>query len=240
MVVYWLSKTAASRVTCNRKLDFRPDWRPNFFGTVLSDCFAVLIDGGFARRALNKGKPPDSTQFHQLVEDIKADQSLKSFHLHRVYFYDTTPFEATVSKPLNGGPINFGQTPVASASKVLFDQLKKLPFFSLRMGETACNGWQLNDKALLKANGDELVVTKDDLTPKINQKGVDMRIGMDIAALTLKDHVKVIVLVTGDSGFVPAMKFARREGAQLFLCSFGRHLKPAMYEHSDLVLNIPT
>jgi uncharacterized LabA/DUF88 family protein len=65
-----------------------------------------------------------------------------------------------------------------------------------------------------------------------------MRIGMDIASLTLKHHVKVIVLVTGDSDFVPAMKFARREGAQLFLCSFGRHVKPAMLEHSDLMLDI--
>ena len=40
-----------------------------------------------------------------------------------------------------------------------------------------------------------------------------MRVGLDIASLTLKKQVEVIVLVTGDSDFVPAMKFARREGA---------------------------
>ncbi len=31
----------------------------------------------------------------------------------------------------------------------------------------------------------------------------------------MKRHANVIVLVAGDSDFVPAMKFARREGAQI-------------------------
>lgn len=65
-----------------------------------------------------------------------------------------------------------------------------------------------------------------------------MRIGMDIAALTLKRQVQIIVLVSGDSDFVPAMKFARREGAQVFLCSLGQHVRPAMLEHSDLTLDL--
>jgi len=208
----------------------------------MADCFAILIDGGFARRALRKtgaAPPPDATRFQQLVTDISAHPALASLRLHRVYFYDAAPLEATVNKPLNGGQINFGQHEVASTSKALFDALKVLPFFSLRMGETSFNGWQVKPKALLAAQGGQMPVTEAELQPKINQKGVDMRIGMDMAALTLKHHVKVIVLVTGDSDFVPAMKFARREGVQMFLCSFGKRMKPAMYEHSDLQLDIP-
>ncbi len=65
-----------------------------------------------------------------------------------------------------------------------------------------------------------------------------MRIGMDIAALTLKKHVQVIVLVSGDSDFVPAMKFARREGALVFLVPLGQNVKTSMLEHSDLTLSI--
>jgi uncharacterized LabA/DUF88 family protein len=57
------------------------------------------------------------------------------------------------------------------------------------------------------------------IEPNIRQKGVDMRIGLDIASLTLKKQVQVIVLVTADSDFIPAMKFARREGAQLVIDS---------------------
>lgn len=65
-----------------------------------------------------------------------------------------------------------------------------------------------------------------------------MRIGMDIAALTLKRQAQAIVLVSGESDFVPAMKFARREGANLYLVPLGQRVKPAMLEHSDLVLQV--
>jgi uncharacterized LabA/DUF88 family protein len=202
------------------------------------DRYAVLIDGGFARRCLRSKTPADASRFDRLTQAIAAHPALSGMRLHRIYYYDATPLEETRAKPLNGGVVNFGQNAVASRSKTLFDELKRLPFFSLRMGETTFNGWQLDSKKLSATQGSSMSVTEAELQPKITQKGVDMRIGMDIASLTLKHHVRVIVLVTGDSDFVPAMKFARREGAQLFLCSFGRHVKPAMHEHSDLLLDI--
>ncbi len=65
-----------------------------------------------------------------------------------------------------------------------------------------------------------------------------MRVGLDIASPTLKKQVEVIVLVTGDSDFVPAMKFARREGAQLFLVALGHHVVDEMLEHADLMLEL--
>lgn len=202
------------------------------------DRYAVLIDGGFARRCLRTKDPADAARFQALVDAIARQSALAALRLHRVYYYDALPLEEVRTKPLNGGVIDFGQSPIASRSKTLYDELKRLPFFSLRMGETSMNGWQIDDKILGSAASESLTVKAEHLVPKITQKGVDMRIGMDIAALTLKEHVKVIVLVTGDSDFVPAMKFARREGVQLFLCSFGRRVKPAMYEHSDLMFDI--
>ena len=84
----------------------------------------------------------------------------------------------------------------------------------------------------------EVSVTAEDLLPNVQQKGVDMRVGLDIASLTLKRQVEVIVLVTGDSDFIPAMKFARREGAQLFLVALGHNVLDEMREHADLMLEI--
>lgn len=107
---------------------------------------------------------------------------------------------------------------------------------ALRLGELSFNGWSIKARKLDRAPGEKLEIGEGDLKPAITQKGVDMRIGMDIAALTLKKQAQVIVLVTGDSDFVPAMKFARREGAQLFLAPLGHRIKETMYEHSDLVL----
>ena len=38
-----------------------------------------------------------------------------------------------------------------------------------------------------------------------------MKLGLDIATLTLKKQVNKIVLISGDSDFVPAAKLARAE-----------------------------
>lgn len=65
-----------------------------------------------------------------------------------------------------------------------------------------------------------------------------MRIGLDIASLTLKKQVNTLVLVTGDSDFVPPMKFARREGVQFSLVALGHEVHSDLIEHSDFSLEI--
>lgn len=67
----------------------------------------------------------------------------------------------------------------------------------------------------------------------LRQKGVDMRIGIDIAALALKKQVDTIVLVAGDSDFVPAAKLARREGIDFILDPMWQSVNPDLFEHID-------
>ena len=201
--------------------------------------YAILIDGGYAKRKL--GQPPNfatAEDFRALIDAICAHPALSGLRLHRAYYYDSQPLESAHDKPLGGGKTEFALEPVATRSKQLFEQLRRLPFVALRLGELSFEGWAIRPNLLARAKGDTLHVKHTDLRPAISQKGVDMRIGMDIAALTLKKQAQVIVLVTGDSDFVPAMKFARREGAQLFLVSLGQRLRPAMYEHTDLMMEI--
>ena len=201
--------------------------------------YAILIDGGFARRKLGTQKAfATADSFSSLVTELCNHEHLAPMRLHRVYYYDSMPLEGKETIPLKGGTIEFGNQDVASRSKSLFAELGKRPHFALRMGELSFNGWRLKGRKLDREKGDSVQIQAADLVPQISQKGVDMRIGMDIAALTLKKLAQVIVLVTGDSDFVPAMKFARREGAQLYLVPMGQHMKPSMYEHSDLILDI--
>lgn len=201
--------------------------------------YAILIDGGFAKRKLGSAvKPATAEDFNRLVKKLQATPPLDGMRLHRVYYYDSVPLESSHEKPLGGGLVEFGNNAVAHKSRQLFEQLAKQPFTALRLGELSFEGWEISPKKLNKATGTTLQVSADDLKPQISQKGVDMRIGMDIAALTLKKQVQVIVLVSGDSDFVPAMKFARREGVNLFLVSLGQRVKPSMLEHSDLFLDI--
>lgn len=165
---------------------------------------------------------------------------LAGMRLHRIYFYDSAPLQKEVEKPLGGGSINFGATPVATHSTQTHRALSQIPFVSLRLGELAFRGWKVKQSRLTTTNGDSALINASHLTADISQKGVDMRIGLDIAALTLKKHVEVIVLVTADSDFIPAMKFARREGAQLFLVHLGHGVMHGMLEHADVVIEIPS
>ncbi|GAB4355037.1 MAG: NYN domain-containing protein [Gammaproteobacteria bacterium] len=67
----------------------------------------------------------------------------------------------------------------------------------------------------------------------LRQKGVDMRIGIDIASLALKRQVDTVILVAGDSDFVPAAKLARREGMEFILDPLWQQVNPDLFEHID-------
>jgi uncharacterized LabA/DUF88 family protein len=77
-----------------------------------------------------------------------------------------------------------------------------------------------------------------DLRLGLRQKGVDMRIGIDITTLTLKKQVDTIVLVTGDSDFVPAAKVARREGVEFILDPMRQAVNDDLHEHVDGVISV--
>lgn len=201
--------------------------------------YAVLIDGGFVKRKLGSAsKPATASRITQLVAQIKADPALQGHELYRVYYYDSRPLDGVVSRPLQGGQMDFGKQALVGRMTALHAELARAPYFALRMGELSFNGWRVQPKAL-ESKASQITISADQLQPNISQKGVDMRLGMDIAALTLKGLAGIIVLVTGDSDFVPAMKFARREGAQLFLVTLGHGVKESMREHSDVLLELP-
>ena len=89
----------------------------------------------------------------------------------------------------------------------------------------------------------ELIATlreigEHDVTFGLRQKGVDMRIGLDISSMTLKRQVDTIILVTGDSDFVPAAKLARREGVEFLLDPLWQQVSDELSEHVDGVVSV--
>ncbi|MDB6009360.1 MAG: hypothetical protein JWL65_1610 [Gammaproteobacteria bacterium] len=64
-----------------------------------------------------------------------------------------------------------------------------------------------------------------------------MRIGLDIASMTLKHQVDTLILVTGDSDFVPAAKLARREGVEFLLDPLWQQVSDELNEHVDGVVS---
>jgi uncharacterized LabA/DUF88 family protein len=185
-------------------------------------------------------RPPTAPQHlsgvAQFAASICAQPCVAGLHLHKICLCDAKPLEGVTKIPLGGGSIDFGTSQVAARNKSIQAALQRERFFALRFGELFHEGWHLKPK-ILSRPGPTVEITATDIQPSIRQKGVDMRIGLDIASLTLKRQVKVIVLVTADSDFVPAMKFARREGAQLFLITLGHGIEESMRKHADLVVD---
>ena len=203
--------------------------------------FAILIDAGFLKRKLGSATSPvKSEQVTEFTNKIRNRDELKDFALHRIYYYDAPPLEGKKLKPLTGDRGNrleyrFDKSPVYQVNTQLLHELKRKPFFAIRLGEVMFRGWQVKPQLLKSCDGQSsLTIKSDDLTPILKQTGVDLRIGLDIAALTLKQHVEIIVLVTGDADFVPAVKFARREGKQVFLYTLGHGVHPDLYTHADV------
>ena len=76
-------------------------------------------------------------------------------------------------------------------------------------------------------------LTEADFSFSAQQKGVDMKIGVDIASLAYKKQVDQIILIAGDSDFVPAAKLARREGIDFVLDPMWSTIRPDLFEHID-------
>ena len=81
-------------------------------------------------------------------------------------------------------------------------------------------------------------LTDDDFVYEVEQKGVDMRIGLDLASIASKRLADKVVLVAGDSDFIPAAKMARREGMQFILDPMGATIPLDLHEHIDVLRTV--
>jgi len=63
-----------------------------------------------------------------------------------------------------------------------------------------------------------------------------MKIGLDIAWISLNKIADRILVVTGDSDFIPAIKLARRNGIQVYLFTLAHGVSSELTEHSDRLI----
>jgi uncharacterized LabA/DUF88 family protein len=196
------------------------------------------MDGGFVKKKLqvSNRRFPTVGDVVALVATIAAKPALTGSSLFRVYFYDAPPFEGTATNPIDGSVLNFSGTLQARQNQALLQSLELQPNFAVRRGVLSLSGWKLGKSAIRSLAAGARPIAARDLVPDMGQKGVDMRIGLDIAWLSLKQIVDSIVLVTGDSDFVPAMKFARREGIKVYLDVLGHPVRRELKVHADIVL----
>jgi uncharacterized LabA/DUF88 family protein len=200
--------------------------------------YATLLDGGFVIKKLQQAHHhfPTAEEVEQLCTATAAHTHLASYELLRNYFYHATPARDVLTNPLDGSKMDLAATPIHAQHLSLLDRLEMKPNFSVRLGETMTHEWRLGSSAMKSLSKASRPIQANDLVPNIMQKGVDLRIGLDIARLALRDMVRIIVVFTGDSDLVPAFKFARREGIKIYLNTLGHGVRRELKAHADILL----
>ena len=200
--------------------------------------FAIFMDGGFVVKKLSERNKqfPTAVEIEAECARIKSHASVRALSLLRVYYYDAKPATGTLRNPIDGVSLNLGTTPVHAQCTSLHQTLEMLPDVALRMGEATVHGWTIGSRAMRDLQKKPRAPTAGDLVPNIEQKGVDLRIGLDFARLALRALVDVVVVVTGDSDLIPAFKFARREGVRVYLDHMGHGVRRDLKVHTDCIL----
>src|SRR5262245_42130654 len=138
----------------------------------MSKRIAVLLDGGhlrvYAKRA-NKTFDP------AYIEKIGLACSLPNVEeIHRILYYDCAPFTGSVTLPVSGGLRNF------TGNDQWLHELSRKDLFAIRLGSLKFRGFVLRNVPYQPQGA----LTDGDFDPKFEQKGVDMRIGIDMASIS--------------------------------------------------------
>ena len=164
---------------------------------------AILVDGGFYRKRAKSlfGIVSGEERAKEVCDYCRLHLKDQDGHgggrsLYRVFYYDCPPVDKTVYNPVLKRNINLGKTFVWTNN--FFKALSKQRKFALRLGRLSeiTTGYQIRSESMkMLFNGrmafDQL--TEKDVTLEIGQKGVDMKIGIDIVHLAYKRLVDQII-----------------------------------------------
>lgn len=199
---------------------------------------ALLVDGEWFRRRL------DDALADKLPKGVTADVMYRNAvsilenneEIFRIFYYDCPPFDGIETNPIDGSKIEFRKLAKYAARHRFLHEFKSKDFVAMRMGIAKQRGWTLTESYIKKAiSGRNRPLQASDVLLSVEQKGVDMRIGIDAATLSLKRIVDRIILISGDIDMIPALKLARREGIQVILVQVVSPLTRLLDEDADLV-----
>lgn len=225
---------------------------------------AVLVDGSFfiqRVQAMKRRYFPEHDRLtpEQMVACLKeivwrhintGRNSELNYH-YRTYFYDAPPLEMDrvhfpLVEPGKKTPAvkHFSKDPSVIFRKAVIEELKKTKKLALRLGTVkADKEWRIKDdvtQQLIKGERRFEHLTNEDFYYSTRQKGVDIKLGIDIATLSIGKQVDRIVLIAGDSDFVPAAKLARTHGVDFVLDAMRNQIEPSLFEHIDGLVNFDT
>lgn len=212
---------------------------------------AILIDGAYFIKRVRHFEPHNYFNAQRIADlaircamlhlsdKKRANEKTVRKELYRIFFYDCPPIAKKMHNPITKKAIDFSKSDEAIFRLELHQKLLKKRKLALRLGDLAETAeWVIKsdiEQSILKGKRDlKLTPLKEnEVIINTRQKGVDMRIGIDITTLSLKKQVTQIVLIAGDSDFVPAAKLARREGVDFILDPIHKNIPDKLNEHID-------
>uniref|UniRef100_A0A7C4RNG5 NYN domain-containing protein n=1 Tax=Desulfatirhabdium butyrativorans TaxID=340467 RepID=A0A7C4RNG5_9BACT len=206
---------------------------------------AVMVDAAFflnrALRIYGHLTPEHAAKrLHGMALDHLNDSQSgqRTARLYRIFVYDAPPAAWKGHYPISKLAVDLSRSETAIWRRAFHEALRGMRKVALRLGEIPTNNirWELRPevlKELLNGRRNWQMLKDEDFRLNFRQKGVDMRLGIDIASIALKKQVNQIVLVSGDADFVPAAKLARREGIDFILDPMWATIRPQLFEHID-------
>ena len=111
--------------------------------------------------------------------------------LLRTYYYHC--------KPYTSNPPTETETRMQSSADKFYTYLETIPNVQARFGKLKYRGKRDDGKSIYV------------------QKGVDVKIGIDMVQLALKNKIGHAILVSGDADILPAVEIAKEEGVEVTL-----------------------
>ena len=189
---------------------------------------AVMLDGGHVRANAKKAGRSFQPDY---IEKVAHACAAKGEAIIRVLYYDCAPYSGTAKMPVSGSKKTF------PGSDKWLHELARKDLFAIRRGVLKFRGFVLRKEKIPYQPSSPL--QDSDFEPKFEQKGVDMRIGLDMAIFSSNRAVDLIALATNDTDCIPAMKHARRAGIQIALVVVpGYPPAPELLAHADYIRKI--
>lgn len=153
----------------------------------------LLIDGEYLKKAWNYYVSSKVKQNENLKLDFKnlvkkiIEAIDEEIAILRTYYYAAPPFDDGTEK----------YKKLKSNFDKFIKSLEMINFFEVKLGRTQ-----------KISNGDKMIFT---------QKGVDVQLAIDLIKWGLNDKVSVLILITGDSDFIPAINYVKDQGKHVYV-----------------------
>jgi uncharacterized LabA/DUF88 family protein len=178
---------------------------------------AILLDGDFTRRLVGRklGHSPSAAE----IEAFCLRILIVGESLIKTYYYDCPPFSEQRVQPISQTIKDFSISNVYQQATVFQNDIKRNPFFKFRKGHLSFDGWTLKQESVHDLIRIPRPLIDVDFEPILRQKQVDMKIGIDVAKLSINRSVGRILLATSDADFIPAIDFAKTHQIEVILLS---------------------